>query len=216
MRRTLTPDAKSDMLSAWWMDSRQHMSKSAKNNGVRLIAGDWRGRRLPVADVTGLRPSGDRCRETLFNWLQPWIVAADCADLFAGTGALGFEAASRGAATVLMVEKNPWAFKVLQQSAAQLQAEQVRVHGGGAMSMIATLEANSLDIVFVDPPFDSNLGGLVLERLDDASCVRPGGFVYVESPVSVQLAPPAAWSVWRDQQMGEVRLQLFRRQAEIT
>ena len=72
------------------------MSKSAKSNSVRIIGGDWRGRRLQVVDVPGLRPTGDRCRETLFNWLQPWIAAADCADLFAGTGALGFEAASRG------------------------------------------------------------------------------------------------------------------------
>ena len=95
------------------------MSKSAKNNRVRIIAGDWRGRRLPVADVPGLRPSGDRSRETLFNWLQPWVVGADCADLFAGTGALGFEAASRGAASVLMVEKHPRAFAVLTESAEQ-------------------------------------------------------------------------------------------------
>jgi len=92
------------------------MSKSGKNNSVRIIGGDWRGRRLEVADVPGLRPSGDRCRETLFNWLQPWTPAADCADLFAGTGALGFEAASRGASTVLMIEKHPRAQEVLRRS----------------------------------------------------------------------------------------------------
>ena len=188
------------------------MSKSAKNNRVRIIGGDWRGRRLDVADVPGLRPSGDRCRETLFNWLQPWIVAADCADLFAGTGALGFEAASRGAASVLMVEKHPRAFEVLTQSAEQLQAEQVRLYAGGAMSLIENLPADSLDLVFVDPPFDSNLGGPALERLDRQGCVRRGGFVYVESPASAQIIAPDEWSVWRDQQMGEVRMQLFRRQ----
>lgn len=186
------------------------MSKPAKNNSVRIIAGDWRGRRLAVADVPGLRPTGDRSRETLFNWLQPFIVAADCADLFAGTGALGFEAASRGAASVLMVEKHPQAFEVLSQSAGLLQAEQVKLHAGGAMSLIETLAADSLDLVFVDPPFDSNLGGLVLERLVQQGCVRQGGFVYVESPTSIQIPAPAGWSVWRDQQMGEVRMQLFR------
>ena len=188
------------------------MSKPAKNNRVRIIAGDWRGRRLPVAAVPGLRPSGDRCRETLFNWLQPWLVGADCADLFAGTGALGFEAASRGAASVLMVEKHPRALEVLRESVEQLQADQITLRGGGAMSLIENLAVNSLDLVFVDPPFDSNLGGLVLARLDWRGCVRPGGFVYVESPASLQLTPPDGWSVWRDQQLGEVRMQLFRRQ----
>jgi 16S rRNA (guanine966-N2)-methyltransferase len=97
------------------------MSKSGKSNSVRIIGGDWRGRRLQVADVPGLRPTGDRCRETLFNWLQPWVAAADCADLFAGTGALGFEAASRGAASVLMIERHRRAQMVLRQSIEQLQ-----------------------------------------------------------------------------------------------
>ncbi len=188
------------------------MSKSAKNNRVRIIGGDWRGRRLPVADVPGLRPTGDRCRETLFNWLQPWVAAADCADLFAGTGVLGFEAASRGAASVLMVEKHPRALAVLRQSIEQLQAEQVDLQAGGAMSLMEGLAPNSLDLVFVDPPFDSNLGGRVLASLDRQACVRRGGFVYVEIPASLQLSPPAGWSVWRDQQLGDVRMQLFRRQ----
>jgi 16S rRNA (guanine966-N2)-methyltransferase len=188
------------------------MSKSGKNNSVRIIGGDWRGRRLQVADVPGLRPSGDRCRETLFNWLQPWIVAADCADLFAGTGALGFEAASRGAATVLMIEKDSRAQEVLRNSIEQLQAVQVRLQGGGAMSMLEDFKAESFDIVFVDPPFDSNLAGLVMERLDRTGCVRRGGFVYIESPAQKGLAPPPGWRVWRDQQIGEVRMQLFRRQ----
>jgi 16S rRNA (guanine966-N2)-methyltransferase len=190
------------------------MSKSGKNNRVRIIGGDWRGRLLEVADVPGLRPSGDRSRETLFNWLQPWLPAADCADLFAGTGALGFEAASRGAASVLMIEKHPQAQSVLRQSIEQLQAEQVDLHAGGAMTMIEDMQPDSFDLVFVDPPFDSNLGGLVLERLAKKECVRRGGFVYVESPASLTLSPPEGWSVWRDQQMGEVRMQLFRRQVQ--
>ena len=190
------------------------MSKSSKNNRVRIIGGDWRGRLLQVADVPGLRPSGDRSRETLFNWLQPWVPAADCADLFAGTGALGLEAASRGAASVLMIEKEPKAQAVLRQSIEQLQATQVDFHAGGAMRMIEEMEPDSFDLVFVDPPFDSNLGGLVLERLDNKACVRRGGFVYVESPASLNIPVPEGWSVWRDQQIGEVRMQLFRRQVQ--
>ena len=190
------------------------MSKSGKSNSVRIISGDWRGRRLPVADVPGLRPSGDRCRETLFNWLQPWIPGADCADLFAGTGALGFEAASRGAASVLMIEKHPRAQKVLRQGVEQLQALQVNLHSGGAMSMIEDLKPDSFDIVFVDPPFDSNLAGLVLERLDKTGSVRRGGFVYIESPATQPVSPLPGWRVWRDQQIGDVRMQLFRKQIE--
>jgi len=188
------------------------MSKSGKNNSVRIIGGNWRGRRLPVADVPGLRPSGDRSRETLFNWLQPWILAADCADLFAGTGALGFEAASRGAASVLMIEKHPRAVEVLHQSVEQLQAVQVKLHAGGAMSMIEEIKPDSFNIVFVDPPFDSNLAGLVLERLDKIGCVRHGGFVYIESSAKNPVSPPHGWRVWRDQELGEVRMQLFRRE----
>ena len=188
------------------------MSKSGKNNSVRIIGGDWRGRRLPVAGVPGLRPSGDRSRETLFNWLQPWLVASDCADLFAGTGALGFEAASRGAASVLMIEKHPRAQEVLRQDIEQLQAVQVKLHSGGAMSMIEEFKPDSFDIVFVDPPFDSNLASVVLERLDKIGCVRRGGFVYVESPAMQPVVPPPHWRVWRDQQLGDVRMQLFRRQ----
>jgi 16S rRNA (guanine966-N2)-methyltransferase len=187
------------------------MSKPRKNNSVRIIGGDWRGRRLPVADVPGLRPSGDRARETLFNWLQPWVLAADVADLFAGTGALGFEAASRGAASVLMIEKHPLAASFLQQSAEALQATQVTVRKGGAMRALEDFMPDVFDIVFVDPPFDSNLGGVVLERVDKLGCVRRGGFVYVESPASQAIAPPPGWSAWRDQGLGEVRMQLFRR-----
>jgi 16S rRNA (guanine966-N2)-methyltransferase len=190
------------------------MSKSSKNNRVRIIGGDWRGRLLPVADVPGLRPSGDRGRETLFNWLQPWIPGADCADLFAGTGALGFEAASRGAASVLMIEKDAKAQAVLRESIEQLQATQVDFQPGGAMRTIEKMEPDSFDLVFVDPPFDSNLGGVVLERLDQTGCVRRGGFVYVESPVSAKIPIPDGWSVWRDQEMGEVRMQLFRNKVQ--
>ena len=166
------------------------MSKSGKSNSVRIIAGVWRGRRLPIADVPGLRPSGDRSRETLFNWLQPWIPGADCADLFAGTGALGFEAASRGATSVLMIEKHPKAQAVLRQSIEQLLADQVHLHRGGAMSHIEDVNPDSFDIVFVDPPFDSNLGALVFERLVKNSCIRRKGFVYLELPVSLKIPTP--------------------------
>jgi 16S rRNA (guanine966-N2)-methyltransferase len=111
-----------------------------------------------------------------------------------------------------MVEKHPRAQQVLRQDIEQLQAVQVKLHSGGAMSMIEEFKPDSFDIVFVDPPFDSNLQALVLERLEKIGCVRRGGFVYVESPATKPVSPPANWRVWRDQQLGEVRMQLFRRQ----
>jgi 16S rRNA (guanine966-N2)-methyltransferase len=116
--------------------------------------------------------------------------------------------------SVLMIEKDPKAQAVLRQSIEQLQAEQVNLHAGGAMSLIEEFKPDSFDLVFVDPPFDSNLGGLALERLDKCGCVRRGGFIYVESPASMVLPAPEGWSVWRDQQLGEVRMQLFRRQIQ--
>jgi 16S rRNA (guanine966-N2)-methyltransferase len=102
----------------------------------------------------------------------------------------------------------------LRQSIEQLQAVQINLHEGGAMSLIDEFKPDSYDLVFVDPPFDSNLGGIVLKRLDETACVRRGGFVYVESPASTVLPAPEGWSLWRDQQIGDVRMQLFRRKIQ--
>lgn len=115
---------------------------------------------------------------------------------------------------MLMVEKHPQAQQVLRNSIEQLQALQVSLKSGGAVSMINDFRADSFDLVFVDPPFDSNLGGFVFERLVENGCVRDGGFVYVESPASSAktIHAPQGWSLWREQQIGEVRMQLFRRQ----
>ena len=127
---------------------------------IRIIAGEWRSRRLPVVDVPGLRPSGDRARETLFNWLHPYIPGAVCVDLFAGTGALGFEAASRGAAAVTLVDKHAFVIDHLQENIEALEASQVSVHHGDAMRFLQDQPRNHFDIIFVDPPFQ--------ERMDEA------------------------------------------------
>jgi 16S rRNA (guanine966-N2)-methyltransferase len=188
--------------------------KSAKHE-IRIIAGEWRGRRLPVLDVPGLRPTGDRCRETLFNWLQPHIAGADCADIFAGTGALGLEAASRGARSVVLVEKNSVVVSSLDRSINMLRARQVRVHRGDALEWLRDARADCLDIVFVDPPFDEGMilkSALLLERLH---CVRAGGFVYIEEPASREpLAPGPQWELWKEKRIGQVRMQVFRRAME--
>lgn len=156
------------------------MAKNSRSSGtVRIIAGEWRSRKLPVADVNGLRPTTDRVRETLFNWLKNHIVSAHCLDLFAGTGALGFEAASRGAAKVVMIEQDQEAFEGLQQSVEILKTEKVEVINRDALSWLEKT-GQSFDIIFLDPPFDQNLVSETLKKLMRSSCVKLGTLIYIE------------------------------------
>jgi 16S rRNA (guanine966-N2)-methyltransferase len=186
--------------------------KSAKSAGqVRLIGGAWRGRKLPVPDLPGLRPTGDRSRETLFNWLQPYVPGARCADLFAGSGALGFEAASRGAAQVHLVEIAPLAISALLDSRSLLGAEQVTVHRSNALNWLREQPAASLDLVFVDPPFDSGLAVQTINTIQQTACVAPAGFVYLETAAQLpELVMQAPFELWREKVLGEVRMRLFR------
>jgi 16S rRNA (guanine966-N2)-methyltransferase len=179
---------------------------------VRIIAGKWRSRRLPVINVPGLRPSGDRGRETLFNWLQTSIPGARCADLFAGTGALGFEAASRGAESVDLVEKNPVVVRHLQSSKEVLKADEVQVHQADAVLWLASRSEKSFHIIFIDPPFEYDMHQSVMDKIEQSGCLESGGLVYVETS-STQAAPSMlpGWSIWREKVLGEVRMQVFRR-----
>jgi 16S rRNA (guanine966-N2)-methyltransferase len=179
---------------------------------VRIIAGEWRGRKLEVPDLPGLRPSGDRGRETLFNWLQPHLPGARCADLFAGSGALGFEAASRGAAHVDLVEIAPLAVSALVESRSLLRAEQVSVHRANALEWLAEQSPGSLDVVFIDPPFDSGLAVQTLGKLQQGGTVAPGGWVYVEAAAQLpELVMQPPFGLVREKVLGEVRMRLFRR-----
>lgn len=194
--------------------------KSRKPGNVRIIGGQWRGRRLPVPDVPGLRPSGDRCRETLFNWLQPRLHQARCLDLFAGTGVLGFEAASRGAAAVILVEESKRAATALKEGIEALEAPQVSVVQADALAWLGAGSAGgAFDITFVDPPFGSGLASAALRLLEREGRVPAGGLVYVESARS-ETGPPAGpcWDLVREKLMGEVRMQVFARRgaAEVT
>jgi 16S rRNA (guanine966-N2)-methyltransferase len=190
---------------------------ASKPGFVRIIGGEWRGRRLPVLDLPGLRPSGDRTRETLFNWLQPCIHGAHCADLFAGTGALGLEAASRGAAEVTLIESSPPAMQALRAALAGLggaAGARVRLEQTDALPWLATRAPRSLDIVFIDPPFDSGLDAQALEQLARRDLVRPGGVVYVESARSAPPPHPGlGWELAREKVLGEVRMVLLKKLA---
>ena len=183
-----------------------------KQGSVRIIGGEWRGRRLPVPDLPGLRPSGDRGRETMFNWLTPHLAGTRAVDLFAGTGVLGFEAVSRGAAAATLVEKSRIAVEALRASAAMLGADRVRIVEAEALAWLAAQPPASMDLVFVDPPFGLGLGAAVLEALDVSPALAAGGLVYLESPRDEDAPPPpAGWECLREALVGEVRMQLLRK-----
>jgi 16S rRNA (guanine966-N2)-methyltransferase len=153
---------------------------------VRIIGGEWKRTPLPVTAVDGLRPTPDRVRETLFNWLGQTLDGLRCLDLFAGTGALGFEAASRGAARVVLVERHPRAATQLRAIKDKLGAAAVEIAEADAIRFAANLPPASFDVVFLDPPFDSGLLGNAL-RLT-MPLVAPGGVLYVEASVPIDLA----------------------------
>jgi 16S rRNA (guanine(966)-N(2))-methyltransferase RsmD len=180
---------------------------------VRIIGGQWKRTKLPVRDKPGLRPTPDRVRETLFNWLGHDLGGWTCIDAFAGTGALGFEAASRGAAHVLVVEHDSELVDLLRATKAKLQADTLEVRRGNALSILASTPAGSVDVVFLDPPFDSNLWDKALRAAGDV--IAPDGFVYLEAPAKwtdEQLAP-FRLAVERHLKAGAVHAHLLRRAA---
>lgn len=151
-----------------------------KTNQVRIIGGRWRGRKLPFPDVEGLRPSADRVRETVFNWLQPVIEGARCLDLFAGSGAFGFEAASRGAGRVLMVERDPRVVAGLRSSCGKLATETVELRAEDALVFLQG-PPEPFDILFLDPPYRSDLLAPALEQALARGWLAPAALIYVES-----------------------------------
>ena len=172
---------------------------------LRIVGGKYRSRRLRVAACPGLRPTPDRVRETLFNWLGQDLTGLVCLDLFAGSGALGFEAASRGAARVVMVEKDRTAVAELERSRAALGAEQVAIVGSDAMDFLARARER-FDLVFLDPPFRQNALPAILGSLPPH--LEPGARVYVESDTPVEL--PSPWIELKRGKAGQVGYQLLQ------
>ena len=156
--------------------------KGPPSHEIRIIGGQWRRTRLKVIDKPGLRPTPDRVRETLFNWLGQDLSAWRCVDAFAGTGVLGLEAASRGAAHVLMVEQDAVLVRDLQENATRLKAGMVSVQRGDGVAALLRLPLGSVDLVFIDPPFDSPLFEPALKAASRA--VPVGGWIYLEAPVA--------------------------------
>ncbi|NBY72743.1 MAG: 16S rRNA (guanine(966)-N(2))-methyltransferase RsmD [Betaproteobacteria bacterium] len=155
---------------------------------VRIIGGQWKRTRLKVADMPGLRPSPDRVRETLFNWLGQDLTGWVAVDAFAGTGALGLEAASRGAKQVLLIEQNAQLVTQLKTSIGQLNAQTVQVIKGDGVHVLQQCAPGTVDVVFLDPPFEAKLFEPALKAA--ASAIAPQGFVYLEAP-----------ELWSDQRL---------------
>lgn len=180
-----------------------------RGNAVRIIAGDWRGRRIHFPAAPGLRPTSDRRRETLFNWLAADLSGARCLDLFAGSGALGFEAASRGAARVVLIEASREVAAALAESAAALDPGRFQtVHARASSYLNRTPE--SFDIVFVDPPFaQPRLAAATLARLD-GGWLAPGARVYLEIDArGPRPAVPAGWILGREAGAGDARALVY-------
>ena len=170
---------------------------------VKIIAGQWRGRKLSVVDQPGLRPTGNRIRETLFNWLQPVIKGSHCLDLFAGTGALGFEALSRGAASATMLEQSKVACSHLNTTKTQLKANATIIETS-CLHWLKRTPAQAANIVFIDPPFDDNLWASAIEQLQQPGQLADEAWIYIESPKNRPLMLPAHWQNHRQKTAGSV------------
>jgi len=186
-------------------------SASGGRNSVRIIGGGWRGRRINFPDIPGLRPTPDRVRETLFNWLQNAIGGARCLDLFAGSGALGLEALSRGAHEVVFVEQAVAAARALQEQLIRFGGgDKARVVEMGAARFLRS-PAPPFDIVFLDPPYGRDALAEYVPMLDAGNWLKVGGLVYLENEKSAGLPKlPAHWELLKSKAAGEVGYHLAR------
>lgn len=190
------------------MPRRQPRRQSAPSTRqeVRIIGGRWRGRKLRFPDSEGLRPTGDRIRETLFNWLAPRLHGARCLDLFAGSGALGFEALSRGAAQVVMLEKSPIAVASLKAAAGTLEADDtLQIIATDTRQWLKQPACQTFDIVFLDPPFATDYYSQLLTLLRNSGWLADDALLYMESdrPLA-QLDGTATWEPLREKRAGVV------------
>ncbi len=191
------------------------MTRRAPNR-LRIIGGRHRGRKLAFPDANGLRPTPDRVRETLFNWLMPHLGGARCLDLFAGSGALGLEALSRGAGHVTLVEANPAVARRLEANLELLgEGGRSEVMCRDALAFLRTAPAGPFDIVFLDPPYDADLLPPAIAALEQGGWLADPAWIYLEVPVkkgeAALPALPANWSLHREKRAGQVGYHLIRR-----
>lgn len=190
------------------MLSRNKKTQKNANSTIRIIGGEWRGRKLNVPQAEGLRPTGDRVKETLFNWLMPTLPGSYCLDLFAGTGALGLEALSRGAKQVQFAELNAAAANQLRANLSMLHCDRAQVYTGDSLNLLLQLPAQAFDVVFLDPPFSAALWDKALASLQSGGWLHNNSLVYIESP---KQTPPSLsnWQCHREKIAGDVRYGLY-------
>lgn len=186
-------------------------NKKKSTNQLRIIAGQWRGRKLDFVDGAGLRPTMDRVRETLFNWLQGEIVGARCLDLFTGSGALGLEALSRGAGEVFMIDKNPQAIQMIEKNLNLLSVENAQLLHMDAQQFLQTYAAQeTFDIVFLDPPFNQQLVLPFCHYLQESACLSEQAMVYIEMEKNKKLLDlPPGWDVFKEKKAGQLAYYLI-------
>lgn len=185
-----------------------------RSSTLRIIGGQWRSRRLPFLTIEGLRPTPDRVRETIFNWLQGRLAGARCLDLFAGSGAFGFEALSRGAAHVTMVEKHPKIVQQLHKNAETLDTQAATIVQADALTWLAHGAIAPFDVVFVDPPYRKAWLSRINQALQDHGHIHHNTLIYIEAERELDPLPvPNTWSLWRSQVAGQVHYSLWRKSA---
>ncbi|SEG78989.1 16S rRNA (guanine(966)-N(2))-methyltransferase RsmD [Marinobacterium lutimaris] len=187
--------------------------EAAEQAFVRIIGGDWRSRRIPFAAIEGLRPTPDRVRETLFNWLQGVTEGARCVDLCAGSGALGLEALSRGAGSLTFVDQSSLVARTLRENLQKLKVQNAEVVNASALDWLSALpadESERFDLVFMDPPFRKGLVAPLCALLESHNLLSERAMVYVESEKEIG-APdvPESWSLYREKHAGQVSYRLY-------
>ena len=186
-------------------------NKVSRPGRLRIVAGKWRSRLLPIVDVEGLRPTPERIRETLFNWLSGEISGSDCLDPFAGTGALAFEALSRGAASATLIDKSARVVEALKSSAALLDADNARILCADGLSCMQQKATRQYDIVFLDPPFAEDIVEECCRLLQSNGWLTDGAAVYIEQQKSRPLPElPRGWTINKENKAGNVRYMLAR------
>ena len=189
--------------------ARRKQSAKSQAGRLRIVAGNWRSRLLDIADVEGLRPTSERIRETLFNWLTPTLQGARCLDLFAGTGALGLEALSRGAGSVTFVERSSVAARQLQANIDLLEANSAAVHKQDAIPFLQSGMETGFDVVFLDPPFAADLLEETCRLLATQGLLVDGALVYLEQDrSSPEPELPDGWQIIKNKTAGMVRYML--------
>jgi 16S rRNA (guanine966-N2)-methyltransferase len=180
-------------------------------NKLKIIGGNWRSRNITFIDAPGLRPTPARVRETVFNWLRDDIIASRCLDLYAGSGALSFEAASRGAKSVVQVENNAPACRALKENAVALAADQIKIVQSDVFRYLAG-DAEAFDVVFIDPPFAKDLAVQTCQWLEEKDWLSRHAKIYVEVESTLKLdGMPENWRLLKSKTAGEVGYHLFGR-----